>query len=50
MIDLIHVKRHHDIEITPWTSWIWKHEHEHEYRYEHETLNDMNKRLREAYT
>jgi len=27
MIDLIHIERHHDMRITTWTSWTWKHEH-----------------------
>jgi len=47
MIDLVYVDWHYDTWITTWTSWTWT----HEYGYEHEqSLNDMDKQLREAYT
>jgi len=48
MTNFIQVERHHDIKITSWTSWTRK--HEHEYEQEYESLNDMDKHLREACT
>jgi len=48
MTDFIHVERHYDTKITSWTSWTWK--HEHEYEQEYESLNDMDKSLREVCT
>ena len=41
-------KLNHAIGITTWTSWTWT--HEHEYEHGHESLNDMDKRLRETRT